>query len=143
MAYARGQLSLHMTADVGRTWGPAMGQGGCIPVTDVTAADTTEQGGARCRKLVDGATFSDYSSLWCAPQGDTPPLNIVSYGVLWGTCSSPFPFQVWCQRPDGWSVKFSRGNFAVRLQDAARKPGASSCDPGIMMCCSRRQCWDV
>ena len=126
MAYARGQLSLHMTADVGQTWGPAMGQDGCIPVTDLTAADTTEAGGARCRMLVDGATFSDYSSLWCAPQGDTPPLNIVSYGVLWGTCSSPFPFQVWCQRPDAWSVKYSRGNFPVRLQDAAQKPGASS-----------------
>ncbi len=122
MVHARGQLSLHMTSDVGQSWGPTMEHGGCIPVTDSTAADTTEQGGARCRKLVDGATFSDYSSLWCAPQSDTAPLNIVSYGVLWGTCSSPFPFQVWCQRPHDWSVKYSYGNFPVRLRGGAEQP---------------------
>lgn len=123
MVHARAQLSLHMTADVGRSWGPGMEQGGCIPVTSATAADTSEHGGARCRKLVDGATFSDYSSLWCAPQSDTPPLNIIRYGVLWGTCSSPFPFQVGCQRPHDWSVKYSYGNFPVR--GAAEKPGGA------------------
>ena len=124
MVNARAQLSLHMTADGGRTWGPATGAGGCIPVTDATVADTTASGGgARCRKVVDSATFSDYSSLWCAPQADTAPFNVVDYGVLWGTCSSPFPFQVWCQLPDAWSIQYSRGNFPVNMPATANDAG--------------------
>lgn len=122
MVYGRAQLSIHMTADAGRTWGPAMQQGGCIPITDAAAADTTSPSGAQCRQVVDSATFSDYSSLWCAPQGNTSPLKAVRYGVLWGTCSSPFPFQMGCQRPHAWSVKYSHGTFPVRLQDAAAQP---------------------
>lgn len=57
---------------------------------------------------------------------DSDRARMSRYGVPWGTCRSPFPFQVWCQRPNAWSIKYSYGTFPVRLQDAegGLKPSA-------------------
>ena len=46
----------------------------------------------------------------------------VTYSVLYGTCDTPFPFQVWCQLPHAWSVKLATGSFGVTLPAAPPPP---------------------
>ena len=120
MVWARSRLSLHLSADRGQSWG-AMMDGDCTPANDPAPADASAATGASCRGITDGATFSDYSSLTCGAAG-AAAAPAVTYSVLYGTCDTPFPFQVWCQLPHAWSVKLATGSFGVTLPAAPPPP---------------------
>lgn len=55
------------------------------------------------RRITNEFSFSDYSSIVQIPQMTNGHLFV---GVLWGTCTFPFPFRVWCGFDSAWTVRF-------------------------------------
>ena len=101
--------------------------GDCTPGNDPAPADASAAAGASCRGITTGSTLSDYSSLTCGAAG-TAAAPAVAYSVLYGTCDTPFPFQVWCQLPHAWSVKLATSSFGVTLPAAPPPPPPPATD---------------
>lgn len=55
------------------------------------------------RRITNEFSFSDYSSIVQYPKTDDGHLYV---GVLWGSCSFPLPFRVWCAFDNAWTVRF-------------------------------------
>jgi sialidase-1 len=55
------------------------------------------------RRITNEFSFSDYSSVVQIPLMINGHTNV---GVLWGSCTFPFPFRVWCGFDAAWTVRF-------------------------------------
>ena len=55
------------------------------------------------RRITNEFSFSDYSSVVQIPLMINGHLNV---GVLWGSCTFPFPFRVWCGFDAAWTIRF-------------------------------------
>ena len=55
------------------------------------------------QRITNEFSFSDYSSIVQIPQMKDGHMYL---GVLWGSCTFPFPFRVWCGFNSAWTVRF-------------------------------------
>lgn len=55
------------------------------------------------QRITNEFSFSDYSSIVQFPIMENGHLYA---GVLWGSCSFPLPFRVWCAFNSAWTVRF-------------------------------------
>ena len=85
MVSARANLTVRVSADGGQTWPSSV-------------------------RLGDSAALGDYSSIVQGKLirgGTINPANL-AVGVIWGSCTIPWPFRPWCMLGRAWNVYFTR-----------------------------------
>ena len=55
------------------------------------------------KRITNEFAFSDYSSLLNVPIFMNDHMYL---GVLWSSCTFPFPFRVWCTFDNAWNIRF-------------------------------------